>query len=105
MLEGITSAQQAINMAIRKTVSQYELNEMLVFVNLSTLPERMKTEKTLDTEYKGLLSGWVRGSFIKVERDKDGTLCKVLYAYQTVDKEKRKELESALNTQPPIIVI
>ena len=96
MLEGSASAQQAINMAIRKTVSPDEINEMLVFVDLSTLSVRMTKEKTLDKEYKGLLSGWVRGSFIEVERDENGTLCKVLYAYQIVDTEKRKELESAL---------
>ena len=96
MLEGSASAQQAINMAIHKTVSPDEINEMLVFVNLSTLSDRMEKEKTLDKEYKGLLSGWVRGSFIEVERDENGALCKVLYAYQMVDEERRKELESAL---------
>lgn len=96
MLEGITSAQRAINMAIHKTVSPDEMNDMLAFVDLSTLPDRMKQEKTLDKEYKGLLSGWVRGSFIAVERDENNTLYKVLYAYQIVDEEKRKELESAL---------
>ncbi len=93
MLEGTISAQQAINMAIRKTVFPDEMKEMLTFVNLSTLPERMEKEKKLDAEYKGLLSGWVRGSFIEVERDEKGTLSKVLYAYQIVDEEKRKELE------------
>lgn len=93
MLEGITSAQQALNLAIHKTVFADEIKEMLIFVNLSTLPKRMEKEKTLDTEYKGKLSGWVRGSFIEVERDENGTLTKVLYAYQIVDEEKRKRLE------------
>lgn len=93
MLEGITSAQQALNLAIRKTVFPDEIKEMLTFVNLSTLPKRMEKEKTLDAEYKGTLSGWVRGNFIEVERDENGTLTKVLYAYQIVDEEKRKRLE------------
>lgn len=93
MLKGITSAQQAINTAIYKMVSFDERKEMLAFVNLSTLPDRMKKEKTLDTEYKGLVSGWVRGNFIEVERDENGTLRKVLYAYQIVDEAKRKKLE------------
>ena len=93
MLANITSAQQAINTAIHKMVSPDENREMLAFVDLSTLPDRMRKEKTLDTEYKGLVSGWVRGSFIEVERDEKGALCKVLYAYQIVDKVKRKKLE------------
>ena len=93
LLEGNTSAQEAINLAIRKTVFHDEIIEMLTFVNLSTLPKRMEKEKSLDTEYKGMLSGWIRGSFIEVEREEDGTLSKVLYAYQVVDEEKRKQLE------------
>ena len=93
MLEGIDSAQQAINVAIEKTVSPDERNDMLSFVKLSTLPARMKRERSLDREYKGTLSGWVRGSFIEVERDEKGTLTKVLYAYQILDEEKRKKLE------------
>ena len=93
ILNGIKSAQQAINTAIQKMVSPDELKEMLVFIDLSTLPERMKKEKILDIEYKGLVSGWVRGNFIEVECDENGILCKVLYAYQIVDEEKRKKLE------------
>ena len=96
MLDKNATAQQAINTAIHKTVSSDEMDEMLAFVDLSTLPDRMKIEKTLDKEYKGLLSGWVRGSFIEVERDKNGSLCKVLYAYRIVDEKKREELESTL---------
>ena len=93
MLEGTASAQQAINLAICKTVFTDEIDEMLAFVNLSTLPRRMKNQKVLDTEYKGTLSGWVRGNFIEVERDENGALSKVLYAYQIVDEEKRERLE------------
>ena len=93
MLAGILSAQQAINTAICKVVSEEERKEILTFVDLSTLPDRMKKEKKLDTEYKGLLSGWVRGSFIEVERDENGILRKVLYAYQAVDEENRKKLD------------
>lgn len=93
MLEGIASAQQAINCAIQKTVLQDELLDVLTFVNLVTLPGRMRSEKSLNIDYRGNISGWVRGSFIEVERDSTGKLKQVLYAYQIVDEEKRKELE------------
>lgn len=66
---------------------------MLDFIDLDTLPKRMKTECFLNREYMGTLSGWVRGSFIEVERDENKTLTKVLYAYQVIDAEKRIELE------------
>ena len=93
ILDGIPSAQQALNVAMHKTVYPDQIDEMIAFVDLSTLSSRMKKEKSLDIEYKGRLSGWIRGSFIAVERDENGTLLKVLYAYQVVDEEKRKKLE------------
>lgn len=93
MLEDITSAQQAINLAIKRTVYADEMVDMLTFVNLATLPGRMEHEKILNTDYRGVISGWVRGSFMEVERDSNGKLTQILYAYQVIDEEKRKELE------------
>lgn len=93
MLKEIESAQQAINCAIQNTVSKDEVLDVLTFVNMLTLPERMESEKCLNIDYKGKISGWVRGSFIEVERDDTGKVTQVLYAYQVIDEEKRKELE------------
>ena len=93
MLNGISSAQQAINTAIQQTVAQEEILDILTFVNLRTLPDRMAAETCLNVDYRGSFSGWVRGSFIQSERDNEGKLIKVLYTYQVIDDEKRKELE------------
>ncbi len=93
MLDGITSAQKAINCAIQNTVSRDELLDVLSFVNLYHLPKRMESEKCLNIDYRGTISGWVRGSFIEAERDSMGKLTQVLYVYQIIDEEKRKELE------------
>lgn len=93
MLKGIVTAQQAINTAVKKTVFEDEVVNMLSFVNLTTLSERMSRGKILNTEYRGVISGWVRGSFIEAERGQNGDLEKVLYTYQVIDEEKRKELE------------
>ena len=93
ILDGITSAQGAINYAIQKTASQDEVSDVLSFVNLCDLSRRMKSERCLNIDYKGIISGWVRGSFIEVERDSEGTLTQVLYVYQVIDEAKKKELE------------
>ena len=85
MLNGLVSAQQAMNLAIQKTVSQEEVLDVITFVNLNTLSRRMESEKCLNIDYKGTISGWVRGSFIEVERDSAGRLVKVLYAYQVIN--------------------
>ena len=94
MLKEFVSAQRAINFAIQNTVSEEELLDVLTFVNLRTLCERMGSEKCLSIDYKGIISGWVRGSFIEVERNGVGKVTKVLYTYQVIDEEKRKELEN-----------
>lgn len=94
MLKGMTSAQQAINCAIQKTVISEEIIDMISFVNLATLPDRMNVKKILNVEYRGNISGWVRGNFIAVERDQNGNLTQVLYTYQIIDEKKRKELEN-----------
>ena len=93
LIADIVSAREAIRIAIENTAASENLEEMLDFIDLDTLPKRMKTECFLNREYMGTLSGWVRGSFIEVERDENKTLTKVLYAYQVTDAEKRIELE------------
>ena len=93
LIADIVSAREAIRIAIENTAASENLEEMLDFIDLDTLPKRMKTECFLNREYMGTLSGWVRGSFIEVERDENKTLTKVLYAYQVIDAEKRIELE------------
>lgn len=97
VLKKAGSAQQAIHTAIQKTVQAEDLIDMLAFVNLATLPDRMGSRPYLYTDYEGVVSGWVRGNFLEVERDTDGNLQKVIYAYQILDEEKRKELEHLHN--------
>ena len=94
MLDGISSAQQAINTAIQNTVAKEDVLDVLTFVNLITLSDRMSSEKYLNIEYKGNISGWVRGCFIQSERDREGKLTKVIYTYQVIDEAKKKELEN-----------
>lgn len=93
ILQHISSAQEAITMAIRKTVQPEYMDKMFQFVNLKTLPERMQSQHCIDREYKGVISGWVRGSFIEVEREDSGELDQVLYTYQLIDEERKLEIE------------
>lgn len=87
MIKDIHSAQEAITTTIKRTVQPEQLDKMLRFVDLTTLSDRMEKDHCIDREYKGVISGWVRGSFIEVERDSEGNLTKVLYAYRLIDEE------------------
>lgn len=93
ILNGYSSAQQAISIAIRKTANVKNQQDILKFVDLNTLPKRMDSQRYLSKEYRDVFSGWVRGSFVEVSRDDKGILTHVLYTYQVIDEEKKKELE------------
>lgn len=56
ILKGISSAQRAINYAIQNTVSRKELLDVLTFVNLTTLPDRLQKEKCLNIDYQGSIA-------------------------------------------------
>lgn len=93
MLRTKKSAQEAINFAMKNTVQENGVEEMLSFVDFKSLPVRMGKEKHINTEYIGKFSGWVRGSFIEVERNEEGALTQILYVYQVIDEEKRMQLD------------
>ena len=94
LLDNISSAQDAITLAIRGTVQPECLEDTLAFVNLKTLSTRMKNGHSIDHEYRGIISGWVRGSFVEVKRDSKGKLTQVLYTYQLIDEARRLEIEN-----------
>ena len=64
---------------------------VLEFVDISTLPERMKNKTTIVHEFLGNYSGWCRERFIRVDEDSNGELWHVVYAVEVIDAEKRKE--------------
>lgn len=56
LIADIVSAREAIRIAIENTAASENLEEMLDFIDLDTLPKRMKTECFLNREYMGTLS-------------------------------------------------
>lgn len=103
MLSGISSAEEAILFAINKTVKYEEIEEVQKFVDLKTLSKRMASKGYISIEYRGTISGWVRGSFIETARDENGILTHVIYTYQIIDEEKEKELEQQEITRKAVI--
>lgn len=93
ILNGCSASQQAISMAMIKNVYEKDQQDMLNFVDLNTLPQRMTSQRYLSKEYRDVFSGWLRGSFVEVSRDDKVILTQVLYNYQVIDEEKKKELE------------
>ena len=80
---------RVITEVMRKVTEQRSLDEVLEFVDLSTLDERMRFKDTISVEFLNYEHIWFRGRFIAVNRFNDGKLKTILWAVEQIDDEKR----------------
>ena len=66
------------------------------FVDLKTLPERMKNEETIAMEYRMKDGNWHKNRFVEKKRDNNGRLTHVLCVIRSISDTKRTE-EKLLN--------
>lgn len=71
------------------TDEQYR-QEMMNFIDFSTLDERMEGTNTITLEFLGTKSGWCRARFIAVDYDEEHRLSRVLWVVESIDAERRK---------------
>ena len=67
------------------------LDNVMNFINLSTVKERLRGKKIISTEFVGKLNGWCRISFIPVHYDIRHVPTDVIFAVQTIEDEKKDE--------------
>lgn len=67
------------------------LKDVLQFLDIDTLEERLGNKNTIEDEFIGKVSGWCRHRFIKVDHDDHGKLLHVLYCIEGIDEEKQRE--------------
>lgn len=91
MIKGEHTFAEQINSVMKSLPSRKYVESVLEFVDISTLPERMKNKTTIVHEFLGNYSGWCRERFIRVDEDSNGELWHVVYAVEVIDAEKRKE--------------
>ncbi len=96
--ETVKHAQTVLNQVMEKRVQNIEKQheEIFKFIDFSTLENRMKGRNSISQEFKGVLGNWCRARFILEDRNKDGTLHRVLWAIENIDEEKkvRQELQN-----------
>ena len=68
-----------------------QLQELLEFVDLSTLEERLLGENSMVHEFSDKISGWCRSRFIPVDYDENGRLLHVLFCIECIEEEKKRE--------------
>ncbi|MGN1094271.1 MAG: ATP-binding protein, partial [Candidatus Neoclostridium sp.] len=94
-------ARARLNYFSRNMVAPEYTEEMLAFVELSTLDERMQNtrivskqyQSTLFTDRKARLS-WRECSFIECDRGSDGRLLHVLFTTKSIHETKAAELDA-----------
>ncbi|MCI5996403.1 MAG: hypothetical protein MRZ45_10760 [Blautia sp.] len=78
-------------------------DELLSFVDLSTLDERLGSSRIISKQYQSTLflspetentASWGQCSFIEVDRDANGRLSHVIFATQSIQESKIKELKA-----------
>lgn len=101
------AAQERLNFFCKNMVTEEFTDELLDFVNLQTLGERLSGEKIVSKEFLCTLEHpdrqldtpyWAECSFIEVDRE-DGKLAHVVFATQTIHDSKTKELNTTKKLQ------
>ncbi|MDD5883256.1 MAG: response regulator [Firmicutes bacterium] len=96
-------AQNRLNHFCRYMMTPEFTEEMLAFVDLSTLEQRLGDQRIISRQYlstvflnpeQGKGPNWTQCSFIECDRDAEGHLAHVLFTTQTIHEAKIKELEA-----------
>lgn len=81
----------------RQYVAEEYQEAFFKFVDLKTLPERMKNEETLVLEYRMKDGDWHRLRFVEKKRDENGVLTHVLCLIRSISDTKKWEHELMLS--------
>ncbi len=93
-------ASEGFERAVQFSCSEEHREKLRIFLDLSTLSERMGANSFVSTEFLTEVGEWYRASFILKKRDITGQIVQVLYVTQDIDEDKEKELaaKEALQT-------
>ena len=82
--------QEMIDMVMKSVTDEEHLSEILKFVNISTLKDRLRDVDTIAIEYMNKQKLWRRGRFIVSNRDENGQPARLLWLAEDIDQEKRE---------------
>ncbi len=91
MKEGVFSRN--IRQNLEKIVEGTYLEELLAFLDISTLAERLKDEESISIEYRVRNGDWRKTRLIVKKRDEQGNVTHVLCAVRNISDEKMRELQ------------
>ena len=101
-------AQERLNYFCHHLAASACREELLAFVDLSTLNERLRNTRIVSKQYQSTLypspetgsaTSWRECSFIECDRDPDGRLAHVIFTTQSIHEAKVRELEAQKKLQ------
>ncbi len=92
-VQDVQDAQTALNLCIDLFVSDSDKSYIRDFFDLSSLSERIGSQKSISAEFFGKSESWVRVAFLPVLREADNSLVDVLLVSQIIDEEKNATLQ------------
>ena len=90
--ESTEKTQETIFKVMKNIVDSRYTDDVLRFVDLSTLQERIGDADTISIEYMDSEKQWRRGRFVVSERGRNRRLLRVLWLVEDIDHEKREKI-------------
>lgn len=88
-IDSTIDASVQLNTFIKEHIMPQFLEKAIIFVDLDSLPERMKEKRFITIDFNDNDEGWIRASFITVEKDKDERPISVIFATQQIYENNR----------------
>ncbi len=86
-----TDADEVMADTMKNVVIAEHQEAALKFTDLHTVAARLKGKHTITAEFIGTHTGWFRARFIVIDEDEKGFPCRVIFATEVIDEEKRRE--------------
>ncbi|MBQ7679013.1 MAG: response regulator [Butyrivibrio sp.] len=91
VLRTIHSDPQEMLRGVMRTVTDEScMDDVMRFIDLSTLEQRLSRKDTIAVEYMNKEKLWRRGRFVASRRDERGHLTRILWLSEDIDNEKRE---------------
>ena len=88
--DGIT--KEGFQMALERFVADAYKGKMIEFLDNTTLSKRLANTESISMEYLAKNGLWLSACYIVQSRDEDGNVTEALFAIQSVNEHKQKEL-------------
>ncbi|MCQ2096941.1 MAG: ATP-binding protein [Fibrobacter sp.] len=85
-------ATERFQTMLQRLVKPDSVEAMRLFVDLSTINQRMKDKTWISQQFEGAM-GWSEGIFIAMDRDEAGNVAHLIWCTRNINDSKQKELD------------